>query len=148
VAGGIGGLDKQRCDINVTPLIDVLLVLLVIFMIITPVLTKAMHTDVPPKTDQPLPPEYAEKQLVLTITADGSYRLNTEEIGLGHLAGRLTEVLTLRGGGKVIFINAENSVPYGLVVQAMDICWGAGAESVSIVTEALQAPAPATSPAP
>ena len=148
MAFGMGGLDKQRSDINVTPLIDVLLVLLVIFMIITPVLTKAMHSDVPPKAEQQLPQDYADKQLVLTITADGSYRLNAEEVSLAHLASRLVDVLTARGGGKVIFVNAEDSVPYGLVVQAMDTCWSAGAENVSIVTEALQVPAAGTTAAP
>ena len=142
---GSGGLDQQRSDINVTPLIDVLLVLLVIFMIITPLLTKAMHSDIPQKSDQPLPQEYAEKQLVLTITQDGRTLLNAEEIGLAQLPVRLREVFDLRGHGRVLFINAEDGVPYGLVVQAMDLCWSAGAEHVGIVTEPLDA-APASTP--
>ena len=122
--------------------------LLVIFMIITPLLTKAMHSDVPLKADQPPPQEHAEKQLVLTITAEGSYKLNNEEVGLGQLADRLQQVFELRGGGRVIFINAENAVPYGLVVAAMDICWGARAENVSIMTEVLPSPVTGASPTP
>ena len=135
---GLGGLNQQKSDINVTPLIDVLLVLLVIFMMITPLLTKAMDADIPKKADQPLPQAYAEKQLVLSITADGRYLLNREELSLAHLGSRLREVLTQRGGGRVVFVNAEDAVPYGLVMQAMDLCRSAGAENLGIVTESLE----------
>jgi len=135
---GLGGLNQQKSDINVTPLIDVLLVLLVIFMMITPLLTKAMDADIPKKADQPLPQSYSEKQLVLSITADGRYFLNREELSLAHLGSRLREVLTQRGGGRVVFVNAEEAVPYGLVVQAMDLCRSAGAENLGLVTESLE----------
>jgi len=66
MAVGLGGLDQTKSDINVTPLIDVLLVLLVLFMIITPLLTKALDSAIPKTSEQTLPPEFSEKQLVLT----------------------------------------------------------------------------------
>ena len=140
---GVGGLDEAKADINVTPLVDVLLVLLVIFMMISPLLTKALDSDIPKKADQPLPQDYTEKQLVLSITADGRWLLNREELSLSRCSARLREVFTQRGGGRVIFVNADDSVPYGTVILAMDLCRGAGAESVGIVTEALEAPPPA-----
>jgi len=65
--------------------------------------------------------------------------LNREEIGLTQLGARLHGVFTQRGSGeRVIFINADDEVPYGTIVQAMDICRGAGAEDVGIVTEAIE----------
>lgn len=138
MAVGLGGLDQAKAEINMTPLIDVLLVLLVIFMIITPILTKALDSDIPKTSEQALPQEFAEKQLVLSISADGRYLLNKEEVGLSGLGGRLQQVFAQRGGGRVIFVNAEDNVPYGVVVQAMDICRGAGAEDVAIVTEPIE----------
>ena len=140
---GLGGLDQQKADINVTPLIDVLLVLLVIFMMITPMLTKAMSSSIPKKTDQPLPQEFVDKQLVLSVTSDARYFLNREELSFINLGARLHEVFVQRGGGPVIFVNADDGVPYGLVAQAMDICYGAGFETVGIVMESLEAPSSA-----
>ena len=139
MAVGTGGLNQVKSDINVTPLIDVLLVLLVLFMIITPLLTKALESDIPKTSTETLPPEFSEKQLVLSITEDGRFMLNREEIGLAQLGARLQGVLAQRGSGeRVVFINAQDNVPYGTIVQAMDICHGAGAENVGIVTESIE----------
>jgi biopolymer transport protein ExbD len=139
MAIGTGGLSQTKSDINVTPLIDVLLVLLVLFMIITPILTKALENDIPKTSEETLPPEFSEKQLVLSITNDGRFQLNREEIGLSQLGGRLHGVLAARGSGeRVVFINAEDDVPYGTIVQAMDLCQGAGAENVAIITESIE----------
>ena len=139
MAIGLGGLDQQKSEINVTPLIDVLLVLLVLFMIITPLLTKALDSDIPKKSDQPLPQAFSEKQLVLSVTADGRYFLNREELGLAQIGARLQEVFAQRGGERIVFVNAEDTVPYATVVQAMDLCRGAGAENIGIVTEEIEA---------
>jgi biopolymer transport protein TolR len=139
MALGTGGLNQTKSEINVTPLIDVLLVLLVLFMIITPLLTKALGSDIPKTSEEALPPEFSEKQLVLTVTRDGRFHLNREEIGLGQLGSRLHGILVQRGSGeRVVFINADDDVPYGTIVQAMDICHGAGAENVGIVTENIE----------
>lgn len=133
----IDSLHQTRSNINVTPLIDVLLVLLVIFMLVTPILTKAMPSDIPQKVDGAVPETYSERQLVLTITADGRYQLNQERLTLGQLPFRLRDVLAIRGGKKLVFLNADDSLPYGLVMQVMDLCRSAGAEHVGLVLESM-----------
>lgn len=139
MALGTSGLNQTKSEINVTPLIDVLLVLLVLFMIITPLLTKALDSAIPQTSKEALPPEFSEKQLVLTITDDGRFQLNREEMALTQLGARLHGIFTQRGSGeRVIFINADDEVPYGTIVQVMDICRGAGAEDVGIVTESIE----------
>ncbi len=135
---GSSGLDRSQASINVTPLIDVLLVLLIIFMVITPILTKALQTDIPQKVDQPIPEEYSEKQLIVHVHADGTVLLNRENVGMTGLSGRLSDVFAQRGGRKVLFVDAEDAVPYGTVVQVMDLCRGAGAETVGVVPDSIQ----------
>ena len=135
-------LQETRANINVTPLIDVLLVILIIFMIITPIMTTAMKSDIPQKLEGPVRDSYSERQLVLTLTADGRYLLNREPLTLGQVPIRLREVLAQRGGRRLVFINADDGVPYGLVMQLMDLCRSAGAEHVSLVLDPLEAPSP------
>jgi biopolymer transport protein ExbD len=133
----VDSIHQARANINVTPLIDVLLVLLIIFMIVTPILTQAMNADVPHKAEQTILEDYSQKQLVLTLTADGRYLLNREPLTLGQLPLRLREVLMLRAGRKLVFVNADDSLPYGHVVQLMDLCRSAGAEHVGLVLDPL-----------
>ncbi len=132
-------LHQMRATINVTPLIDVLLVLLVIFMMVTPLLTKAMSSDLPQRVES-TPSRSGHDQLVLSMTADGSYLLNQERLTLGQLSSRLREVLSARGGRRLVFVNAADSLPYGSVVQLMDLCRSAGAGHVGLVLEPLRPP--------
>jgi biopolymer transport protein ExbD len=134
-----GGLSQNQSSINVTPLIDVLLVLLIIFMMVTPILTKALQSDIPQKVDEPLPAEYTEKQLVVRMTADGRLLLNREEIGLSSLPGRLRDVFAQRGGKRVIFLDADNGVLYGTVVEVMDLCRDGGVETIGVVPDSIGA---------
>ncbi len=137
MAMGTGGVGGSQSSINVTPLIDVLLVLLIIFMMVTPILTKAMQSDIPQKVDQPLPAEYSEKQLVVRVAADGRVLLNREEVGLSGLASRLREVFAQRGGQKVVFLDADNGVLYGTVVEVMDLCRDGGVETIGVVPDSI-----------
>ena len=138
MAFGTGGLGRSQSSINVTPLIDVLLVLLIIFMVITPILTKALQSDIPQKIDQPLPEEYSDKQLVVHVETDGSVFLNRDNVGLLALPSRLREVFGQRGGKRVVFLDAEDGVLYGTVVQVMDLIRGAGAETIGVVPDSIQ----------
>ena len=130
-------LRQVRATINVTPLIDILLVLLIIFMIVTPMLTQAMDADIPQSAERTVLENYSQNQLVLTLTADGRTMLNQESLTIGQLPRRLRELLSVRGGRKLVFVNADDGLPYGQVIQMMDLCRSAGAEHVGLVLEPL-----------
>ncbi len=132
------GLGQLRSTINVTPLVDVLLVLLIIFIVVTPVLTTALESHILQKVDQPLPAEYAERQLVIHLSADGRLLLNREEVSLGVLPGRLQQIFSQRGGGgRVVFLDAGQDVPYGVVVNVMDLCREGGARTIGVIPDSI-----------
>jgi biopolymer transport protein TolR len=134
---GMGGLNQSQSSINVTPLIDVLLVLLIIFMMVTPIMTKALQSDIPLKVDPSLPAEYTGKQLVVRVAADGRLMLNRDEVSLSGLPGRLREIFAQRGGKREVFIDAENSVRYGTVIEVMDLCRDGGVEAIGVVPDSV-----------
>jgi biopolymer transport protein ExbD len=137
---GPGGLGQSRSSINVTPLVDVLLVLLIIFIMVTPILTKAMQSEIPQKVDEPLPPEYADRQLVVHVGTDGRLQLNREEVERGSLPSRLHEVFAQRGGARVVFLDAESEVAYGTVIEVLDLCRDGGAETIGVVPDSIARP--------
>ncbi len=136
---GLGELGRSHSSINVTPLIDVLLVLLIIFIMVAPVLTKAMQSDIPLRTDQPLPPQYAERQLVIHVRADGRLQLNQEQVELSSLSSQLRDIFAQRGGERVIFLDADDGVRYGAVIEVMDLCRDGGAETIGAIPDSIAA---------
>jgi biopolymer transport protein ExbD len=136
---GIGGYDGGHSRINVTPLIDVLLVLLVIFIMVAPVVTTAVTPQLPLQAESPLSPEDAERQLVVHVAADGGVRLNREDLERADLPGRLREVLARRGGERVVFLDAADGARYGAVVEVMDLCRDGGAEAIGAVPDSIGA---------
>jgi biopolymer transport protein TolR len=123
--GSEGGLSS---DINVTPMIDVLLVLLIIFMIILPLSRKAFITQVPPEQQQKKPQQQSA-QIVLELTAEGGYAINTKPYTKSQLDAALHEIFDQRVA-KLMFIKAAPNRNYGDVVEAMDIAKGAGVQVI------------------
>jgi biopolymer transport protein TolR len=123
--GGDGGLSS---DINVTPMIDVLLVLLIIFMIILPLSRKTFTAQVPPESHQQKPPQQSA-QIVLELTADGGYAINTQPYAKSQLDGAIHDIFDQRVA-KLMFIKAAPNRTYGDVIEAMDIAKGAGVQVI------------------
>ena len=119
-----------RSEINVTPLVDVVLVLLIIFMVVIPILQMGYPVVTPPARpdDRPAPTD----QLVVRLTADGKVFLNREQVLMAALGARLRE-LTADRGKKMVFFAADGALPYGQVAELMDLCRNNGAEKLGIV---------------
>jgi biopolymer transport protein TolR len=131
----VGGSKKgARADINVTPLIDIVLVLLIIFMVITPSMLKHMTANVPKKNNDPNPPDPATAPIVLEYTKNREITVNTESVSFEALANKIAERLKF-DKGKVVFFKIEDDAMYGEVVKLMDTVRGAGAKTLGIVTK-------------
>ena len=134
--GGKGGLNSSP---NVTPFVDICLVLLVIFMVITPLLSRTLDVSVPPKNDQPEQIVDPTEQLILTVKGPADsprVMLNREEI-VGALDGVQTRMEELMKGRreKVVFFQADNEVPYDYVVRVMDAMRGGNVEKIGLITD-------------
>jgi biopolymer transport protein ExbD len=125
-------------DINVTPFVDICLVLLIIFMVVTPLLSRTLDVAVPPKTESVDPVDVTD-QLILTIKGPAEaprILLNREEIA-GALEGvetRMTELMKGRRE-KVVFFTADNEVGYDYVIKVMDAMRGGGVEKIGLITD-------------
>jgi biopolymer transport protein ExbD len=119
--------------INVTPLVDVVLVLLIIFMVITPLLEKHLEVSLPKQAEpDQLPPDNPEDQLVVSVAADGSIKLNEQGISRAELGQRLERELASRDQ-KLVFFQADDDAFYRDAVAVLDITRGAGAETIGTV---------------
>ena len=124
-----------KSDINVTPLIDVVLVLLIIFMVLTPSMLKNIPMMVPDKSeDTSTPAMPPDSSIMVEYTAKRELTVNGEAAAIESLATNLADRLKARRQ-KVVFFKAEDKAPYGEVVKLLDIARGSGAETLAIVTE-------------
>ena len=138
MAMGGGARQGVRSEINITPLVDVVLVLLIIFMVATPILQMGLDVEVPPKVEiSGAPPPSEQNQLVITVKHDGIY-LNTQKMNSpkdlanaigAQMRGRLP-------ADKVVFINSEDQMPFDQAVVAMDAAHQGGAIKIGFLTDA------------
>ena len=119
-------------NINVTPLVDVMLVLLVIFMVTAPILQQGVTINLPKVKATALTGE--EQQLVVSVSRNGQVYLNDAGISLAELTPKLQAILRLRPGRQV-FLRADQRVPYGDVMRVIATVKGAGVERLGMVTE-------------
>ena len=120
-----------RCDINVTPLVDVMLVLLVIFMVVTPLLREEVPVDLPESETAQAASDLT--QVTLTLAADGSVLLNGENVVRTELRTELQSLYANRAD-KTIFLESDRELRYGAVVDAMDDCRAAGVSQIGVLT--------------
>jgi len=134
--GGPG--EGCRADINVTPMIDVLLVLIIIFMVITPLTPKGLETLVP----QPAPPGQQQtaadtRTVVIQINKDKTILINTEAVDESQLGKRLEDIFKTRAE-RVVFVKGDPDLEFQYVAKAIDIAKGAGIDKVGLMTKGVE----------
>ncbi len=135
--GGPGG--GPKADINMTPMIDVLLVLIIIFMVITPLTPKGLEALVP----QPPPPGQQastadQRTVVIVIDANHNMMINAEPTDEARLGGRLEDIFKTRAE-RVVFVKGDPSLDFQWVAKAIDIAHGAGIDKVGLMTAKVEA---------
>ena len=126
-----GGGSNLSNDMNVTPMIDVLLVLLIIFMMIIPMSRKAIDTQLPDPTPQPAQPNVNPDQIVLEVLPGDTYAINKEPVEKSALFNRLKTIYDPRPE-KIIFVKGDTTVKYSFVIWAMDQARGAGVKVIGV----------------
>jgi len=135
MAFSVGGAKRgPQGEINVTPLIDIVLVLLIIFMVMTPVMLKELPAKVPQKQVENVPQPPGENPIVIEVDAHDVLTLNGENVAAETLGPRVGERL-LHDRQKVVFFKIHDDANYGRAVKIMDVCKGAGAKTLGIVTK-------------
>ncbi|HMF09512.1 MAG TPA: biopolymer transporter ExbD [Thermoanaerobaculia bacterium] len=135
MAMAAGGTGDYKSDINITPLVDVVLVLLIIFMVITPLLQMGYDVKVPPKATVEQPQSSLD-QLIVSLTAQNRIFLNKSEVTPAQLTQQLGDILKNRASNnRTVFFSAEDGTAYGDCVRVMDLVRTSGASNLGIVLE-------------
>lgn len=138
--GGSGGKKNKGSStptINITPLVDVVLVVLIIFMIVTPMVTKTFWLNLPPKNeDREPPPPSDNKPLVMTVDKAGVIRINTTVISKNEVRERVPRMLAAKEQ-KVLYFDAASDASYAAAIEAMDLSRAGGVKSIAILTESV-----------
>ncbi|MBZ5636181.1 MAG: biopolymer transporter ExbD [Acidobacteriia bacterium] len=138
MAMNVGGGGRAKSDINVTPLIDVLLVLLIIFMVITPLTPYGLEAIAPQPPKKNQPEQNNDRTVVIVIEKDKSMKINEEPTDFTRLGPRLEEVFKTRAE-RVVFVKGDPDLDYQTVARAIDIARGAGIDKIGLMTPKIEA---------
>jgi biopolymer transport protein TolR len=129
-----GGGAGVRSEINITPLVDVVLVLLIIFMVMTPTMLKELSVIVPEKSDQQQPAPTITDQVIVGVTRENKVTVNQEPIDEAKVADRIHDLMNSHAD-KLVFFDIDDEADYGEVIHIMDTTRGAGAKTLGIMTK-------------
>lgn len=124
--------DRLMSDINVTPFVDVMLVLLIIFMVTAPMMTQGVDISLPEASTGTLPAD--QDQLVVSIDVDNHVYINDYEVPLASLKEKLSKILEGRGENREVYFRADKDISYGIAVHVMSEIKGAGVSNLGLVT--------------
>jgi biopolymer transport protein TolR len=135
-SGGKPG--RARPTMNVTPLVDVVLVLLIIFMVVTPLMAKQFWIHLPNKVEKEEPPPSSDDDtaVVVLVTKDGEIMINREKVADDQFSDKLHRVLAAKRQ-RTVFFDADEDADFGVAVRAMDLARGGGAATIAVVTQPL-----------
>jgi len=135
--GGGGERGQVQSDINVTPMADVMLVLLIIFMVVTPMLQKGVSVELA-RTENPVDMQEADREdsVIISVTRDGNFFLNADQVGVESIGSEVAEILADRLD-KTVYVKSDYRTTYGNVKDVVDSVRAAGVDRIGLLTERL-----------